>query len=176
MARADPSLRGDENRPGRWHCSRHCPANIISLDGPVAAAVRLDCPPAALNDCAVCHFPVVASADDGRKADFWRSIVPHVKRQVLHAPLVTVTSQQVIRRHPVDLQNGFPASFADQTNIRRDRRDIHRGNAGTEMRYVPFGTRHVPPPASASDFKAALNAAVSSVTPSPTAPYVLTLT
>ena len=44
-----------------------------------------------------------------------------------------------------------------------------------EMMYVPFGTRHAPPPASATDFRAALNAAVSSVTPSPTAPYVLTL-
>ena len=45
-----------------------------------------------------------------------------------------------------------------------------------EMTYVPFGTRHTPPPALASDFKAALNAAVSFVTPSPTAPYALTLT
>src|ERR1700730_9131957 len=45
-----------------------------------------------------------------------------------------------------------------------------------EIRYVPSGTRHVPPPASATDFKAAVNAAVSFVTPSPTAPYVLTLT
>src|SRR6266566_8855147 len=45
-----------------------------------------------------------------------------------------------------------------------------------EMRYVPLGTRHIPPPVSASDFKAALNGAVSFVTPSPTAPYVLTLT
>ena len=44
-----------------------------------------------------------------------------------------------------------------------------------EMRYVPLGTRHTPPPALASDFKAALNAAVSFVTPSPIAPYVLTL-
>jgi len=43
-----------------------------------------------------------------------------------------------------------------------------------EMMYVPFGTTHVPPPASATDFKAALNASVSFVLPSPTAPYVLT--
>src|SRR2546421_8170369 len=42
--------------------------------------------------------------------------------------------------------------------------------------YVPFGTRHVPPPASASDFKAARNASVSFVTLSPTAPNVLTFT
>jgi len=45
-----------------------------------------------------------------------------------------------------------------------------------EIRYVPFGTRHTPPPASATDFKAALNAAVSFVTPSPAAPNDLTFT
>ena len=45
-----------------------------------------------------------------------------------------------------------------------------------EIMYVPFGTTQTPPPASASDFKAASNAAVSSVTPLPTAPNVLTLT
>src|SRR4029077_19168205 len=45
-----------------------------------------------------------------------------------------------------------------------------------EIRYVPFGTRHTPPPASATDFKAALNAAVSFVAPSPAAPNDLTFT
>jgi hypothetical protein len=43
------------------------------------------------------------------------------------------------------------------------------------MRYVPSGTRQVPPPA-AQIAKALIKAAVSFVTPSPTAPYSLTLT
>src|SRR5262245_4472954 len=44
-----------------------------------------------------------------------------------------------------------------------------------EIRYVPSGTRHVPP-FTAHAVKDLINAAVSFVTPSPTAPYSLTLT
>lgn len=45
-----------------------------------------------------------------------------------------------------------------------------------EMLYVPAGTMQSPPPTAVRDFKAAANAAVSFALPSPTAPYVLTLT
>ena len=38
MARPDPALRRDKNRPNRWPCSGHRPANIVPFDRPVLTA------------------------------------------------------------------------------------------------------------------------------------------
>ena len=76
--------------------SGHRPANIVPFDRPVVTARRGNSPPPAFDDRAVCHSPVVAPTGDGRKADFWRSIVPHVKRQIFHAPIISITLKQII--------------------------------------------------------------------------------
>ena len=44
-------------------------------------------------------LPLQVIAD---KADRW-GIVPHVKRQIFHAPIISITLQQMIRWHPVNL-------------------------------------------------------------------------
>ena len=101
MAGPDLVPLGDKDRSNWWPCSGHRPPNIVLLDGPVLTAGGTDSPPPAVYDRTVCHPPVITRARDGRKADRW-SIVPHVKCQVLHAPIISPTLQQVIRRHRVD--------------------------------------------------------------------------
>ena len=100
MARPDLVPLGNKNRPNWWPCSGHCPPNIVPFDRPVLATEGDDCPPSTFDDRAICHSPVVALATDSCHAG--RGVVPHVKRQIFHAPVVSLTLQQVIRRHPVD--------------------------------------------------------------------------
>ena len=74
---------------------------MVPFDRPVLTAGGTDSPLPAFENRAVRYFPVVAAARDGREAG--RGIVPHIKRQIFHAPIISITLQQVIRRHPVDL-------------------------------------------------------------------------
>src|SRR5437667_4272985 len=117
MAGPDPGGRGDKDRPSWWPCSGHRPPNIVPFDRPVVTAEGGDSPLPAFDHGAVCHSPVVAPAADGR-ADRW-GVVPHVNRQVFHAPVVPGTKQKIARRHPGDLQDGGSAPHAHQMNIRR---------------------------------------------------------
>ena len=51
------------------------------------------------------------------KPTLWR-VVPHVERQILYAPIISLTLQQMIRRHPADLKDACVATFAHEMHAR----------------------------------------------------------
>src|SRR5436305_12343633 len=59
IARPHPGVRSNENRASWWPCSRHCPANIVSFDRPVATAESGNPRPPNFEDPAVGDSPVV---------------------------------------------------------------------------------------------------------------------
>src|SRR5437588_6539230 len=120
MAGPDPGIRGNKDSANWWPCSGHRSVNMVPLDRPLATTERGDSPFPAFDHRAVCYSPVVASAAYRGEADRWRGVVPHVKRQVFHAPVVSLTWQQIICRHPGNLEDGGSASRARQMNTRQD--------------------------------------------------------
>ena len=117
VAGPDAGARTNKDRRSWWGRSGHRPANVVPFDRPVVTAGRGDSPPSAFDDRAVCHSLVVTLAGDSRQADRW-GIVPHVKGQIFHAPIISITLQQMVRRHPVNLQHGHPTPFAHEMHVR----------------------------------------------------------
>ena len=148
VAGPDAGARTSKDRRSWWGRSGHRPANVVPFDRPVVTAGRGDSPPSAFDDRAVCHSLVVTLAGDSRQADRW-GIVPHVRFSTL----------QLSPSHCSKWFVGIPSTFSTDTRRPSPTKCTSDETAGLceavmpelEMMYIPLGTRHTPPPASATD-------------------------